>query len=421
MLLNLVAEQIKMGLKPTIASIGEKGIAEKPLETEALERGFAVKKFRMIPGPNSVGAFEVLRYARQGGFDLMHSHGYKGNIMFGLMPRRLRGIPIVTTLHGYTSTGNGFNRMRLYEWLDSLSLKYIDAVVLVSKAMKSNFRIIKLDQTNVHVIHNGIPIQEERFEESTHQSFNDSTTQQFILSAIQSKDLANQAFNQNNQSLLQFNNLVNQPFNQYDCPPSHLLTLSSSITADLDQYIIGFCQQGFTIGSIGRLSPEKGYIYLIEAIRKALDSFEDLRLVIIGEGGDRKLLERKIAGLKLQSHVLLPGYQKYAKKYLKYFDAFVISSLTEGLPISLLEAMQARVPIISTRVGGIPEVLENGEAGLLVDSGKISELRDAITETRKNKGSVSYRTKKAASIIGKKYSSHMMAKRYLEVYQSVKS
>ena len=124
------------------------------------------------------------------------------------------------------------NRMRLYEWLDSLSLKYIDAVVLVSKAMKSNFRIIKLETNQCSCYPQRHPYQEEQFEESTHQSFNDSTTQQLILSAIQSKDLANQAFNQNNQSLLQFNNLVNQPFNQYNCPPSHLFTLSSSITAE---------------------------------------------------------------------------------------------------------------------------------------------------------------------------------------------
>ena len=399
MLLNLVAEQIKMGLKPTIASIGKKGISEKAIETEALERGFAVKKFRMSPGPNFVGALEILRYARQKVFDLMHCHGYKGNIMFGLMPRRLRGIPIVTTLHGYTSTGNGFNRMRLYEWLDSKSLKYIDAVVLVSKAMKSHFRIRKLDQTKVHVIHNGIPIQEKPIDESNNQPFNDSTTQQFILSTIQSKDLANQPFNQNNQSLLQFNNLVNQPFNQYDCPPSHLLNLSSSITAGLDQDIIEFCQKSFTIGSIGRLSPEKGYLCLVEAFRKALEDFKDLRLVIIGEGEERKILEKRIAELNLENRVLLPGYRKDAKRYLGLFDVFVLSSLTEGLPITLLEAMQERVPIIATKVGGIPDVLEQGKAGLLIQPGKSRELYSAILTVRKEKLVVASFIEKATSVL----------------------
>jgi len=70
-LLNLVAEQMKMGLEPVIASIGEKGIKEKPLETEAIKRGLRVGKFRMLPGPNLPGMFKVLRYAQKHGFDIL--------------------------------------------------------------------------------------------------------------------------------------------------------------------------------------------------------------------------------------------------------------------------------------------------------------------------------------------------------------
>ena len=88
-LLNLVAEQIKLGLEPTIASIGEKGIVEKPLETEVIKRGFKLKKFRMQPGPDYMGASKILRFAKQEYFDLMHSHGYEGNIF------SLRGVKII--------------------------------------------------------------------------------------------------------------------------------------------------------------------------------------------------------------------------------------------------------------------------------------------------------------------------------------
>lgn len=131
MLLSLAEEQVGQGLEPIIASIGEPGIKEKPLEIEAKKRGLRVKRFRMRPGPNFLGAVEILRFARQEGCELLHSHGYKGNILFGLLPRCMRQIPLIGSLHGYTST-TGFNKMRVYEWLDSLSLRFLDQVVLVN-------------------------------------------------------------------------------------------------------------------------------------------------------------------------------------------------------------------------------------------------------------------------------------------------
>lgn len=99
MLLNLMAEQTKCGLKPVIVSIGEKHIKEKPLETDALKRGLQVWKFKITPGPNLDGALEFLRYAKREGFDLLHSHGYKGKILFGSIPRTIRQLSIVLTLH----------------------------------------------------------------------------------------------------------------------------------------------------------------------------------------------------------------------------------------------------------------------------------------------------------------------------------
>ncbi|MEA3437016.1 MAG: glycosyltransferase, partial [Thermodesulfobacteriota bacterium] len=314
-LLNLVAEQIKQGLEPIIASIGEKG-AEKPLETEAIRRGFRVEKFRMRPGPNYLGALKILKFARKEGVDILHSHGYKGNILFGLMPKKIRRIPMVSTIHGYTSTGNGFSRMRVYESLDSKALRFMDAVVFVSNAMRSNPRFKHLNQSRVHVIHNGIPIPDAQFDNST-----------------------------------------NQP---------------------LDQSLINFCSQGFTVGSIGRLSKEKGYKYLIEALAILIKKGIDARLVIMGEGYERDYLEGLVAQFEVTDRVMLPGYIDEANLYIPLFDVFVISSLTEGLPITLLEAMQSRTPIVSSRVGGIPDMLDESRAGLLVNPSSPDAIADAV-------------------------------------------
>ena len=89
MLLNLVEEQIRQGLKPVIASIGDNQTGEKPLEIEAHKRGFPLKIFRMRPGPNFIGAWKILNYAKSIDCNLLHSHGYKGNILFGFLPKKI--------------------------------------------------------------------------------------------------------------------------------------------------------------------------------------------------------------------------------------------------------------------------------------------------------------------------------------------
>jgi len=376
MLLSLLSEQVKLGLDPTIASIGEKRIKEKPIEAEILKRDFKVKKFRMRPGLNYLGTMEILRFAHKEGFHILHSHGYKGNILFGLLPRKLRKIPMVTTLHGWTST-NGFSKMRLYEWLDRKSLKYIDSVVLVSNAMKYQPKLKDLKDINFHVIPNGIPIPENRINESIKQRFNQSQTQE------------TQA------------------------------TQQTQATRNLDSDILDFCLKGFTIGSIGRLSAEKGYKYLIEALRLLINEGLDARLTIIGEGYEREYLERSAAQSDLSNRVLMPGYREDAKQYLPFLDVYAIPSLTEGLPLTLLEAMQAKVPIVASKVGGIPEVLDNGRSGLLVKPCKPDAFAEAISLLSSDKNLAKQMTNIAYQQVTTHYASKNMALGYLDIYKGL--
>ena len=162
MLLNLMREQVGLGLEPILASIGDSGVDEKPIEKEAKQKGLSVAVFRFKPGPNVVGASKVLKFAWDEKVDLLHSHGYKGNILFGFLPRAIRRIPMVSTLHGWTWSG-GINRMRIYEWLDALSLSFVDRVITVSSAMQNHPRLKNRRGLALEVVPNGIPLDFETF------------------------------------------------------------------------------------------------------------------------------------------------------------------------------------------------------------------------------------------------------------------
>jgi glycosyltransferase involved in cell wall biosynthesis len=132
------------------------------------------------------------------------------------------------------------------------------------------------------------------------------------------------------------------------------------------------------VGNIAALVPHKGQRHLIEAAHIVVQKLPDVRFVILGEGELREALERLIKEYRLEKHVLLPGFRTDVLGCLKSFDLFVMSSVTEGLGTSLLDAMACSRPIVATTAGGIPEVVEEGVTGLLVPPRDHTAMADAI-------------------------------------------
>ncbi len=358
MLLNLIDEQTKLGMIPTLCSIGAIDIEEKPIETEALRRGFHVRKFRMKSGPNIIGALKILQFAHEKHFNLIHTHGYKGDILLGSIPKRVRKLPLVATLHGWTSV-EGFSRMKIYEWLDLKSLKYFEAVVLVNKAMLALPKIKNSKIRNISIINNGI-------------------------SAVDIQSL--------------------------DSPDT------SSQICSIDKKIRDFCRDGFIVGAIGRLSFEKGFEYLIDAIYKLRKDIK-LKLIVIGDGPLKEKLQAKINEMDLLDSVYMAGYLAHGCKYMRHFDVFVLPSLSEGLPITLLEAMQGQIPIVASKVGGIPEVLQNGLGGLLAEPADSESLARAIKNIYDNRDRARQAAVFSYEEVNKKYTSRAMALQYCNVYR----
>src|SRR5262249_57061591 len=122
----------------------------------------------------------------------------------------------------------------------------------------------------------------------------------------------------------------------------------------------------------------KGQRYLIEAAHLVVQQIPDARFVILGEGELREHLEKQVRDHHLEKHVLLPGFRTDVVGCLKTFDLFVMSSVTEGLGTSLLDAMACSRAIVATTAGGIPEIVQDGVNGLLVPPRDAKALADAI-------------------------------------------
>jgi glycosyltransferase involved in cell wall biosynthesis len=120
------------------------------------------------------------------------------------------------------------------------------------------------------------------------------------------------------------------------------------------------------VGNVAALVPHKGQRHLIEAAHLVVQEIPDARFVIFGEGELREHLEHQVRDYHLEKHVLLPGFRVDVLGCIKDFDLFAMSSVTEGLGTSLLDAMACARAIVATRAGGIPEIVDEGRTGVLV-------------------------------------------------------
>lgn len=174
------------------------------------------------------------------------------------------------------------------------------------------------------------------------------------------------------------------------------------------------------VGNVAALVPHKGQRHLIEAARLVLPQVPDVRFVIAGEGELRPALERQIKEHHLEKHVLLAGFRPDVLSLHKAFDIFVMSSITEGLGTSLLDAMAAGKPVVATRAGGIPEVVVDGETGFLVPPRDHGAMATAIVKLLKDDGlrrrmGAAGRTRACTM-----FSAERMVKETLRVYERVR-
>ena len=184
---------------------------------------------------------------------------------------------------------------------------------------------------------------------------------------------------------------------------------------------LGVASDDWVVGAVARLDPVKDFVMLVEAVTIAARVHPRLRLVIIGDGPERATIEQAIARHGAASHVRLLGHRDDVRALLAGVDVFANSSTSEGISLTLLEAMAAELPIVATRVGGTPEVVVEGRTGLLAPARDAAGFAGALIEasadpTRARAWGLEGRRRLLAH-----FTIDEMVRRYEEVYRQTAS
>ena len=180
-------------------------------------------------------------------------------------------------------------------------------------------------------------------------------------------------------------------------------------------------EDAVVIGTVGRLVPVKGHAILLDATRILQASIGNVALVLVGDGPLRKDLEANAKRLGLEKSVIFAGQQDQSYDFMNMMDVFVLPSLHEGIPMVVLEALALQRPVVATRVGGIPEVIEHGQTGFLAepsDASSLARLLQRLVEDLPMAVSIG---KAGRTRVEEKFTARTMAGKTAELYEQVLS
>ena len=274
---------------------------------------------RIISLKTACKFFLILRKEKP---DIIHTHG-KGPGLYGRLIGSFLNIPVIHTFHGFHYQDIPFPTRWFHLAVETFLSLFTDQHIFVSTGEKNRARVLKfLDEENSTVIHNGVD-------------------HEYIDSLSITRNKA--------------------------------LKLSESENWEKNKIL----------GTIARLSPEKGILCLLAAFSKAIKKIPDLRLIIIGgcpeEHNDYYLKVKSLIDKEnLTDYVRILGYRQDTVKILKCFDFYISSSVSEGLPISMLEAFASGIPTIATEIAGNKDILCNSTFGVLAEPGSPESLYNGI-------------------------------------------
>lgn len=342
---RLAAAQAEAGLDVRVVAVVEEGRDEPPFPEMARADGVPVDVVALPGRAYLTEGRRVADLLRGHRADVAHTHGYRPDVV-GAVAARAVGVATVSTVHGFI--GGGL-RNRLYEWMQSWSLRRFDRVVGVSAGVARE------------LLGRGVPAGRVRVVRNAWAGSDDE-----LVARDEARDR------------------------------------------------LGVERDAFHIGWVGRLSREKGLDVLLDALRSSEAS--DVCLSVVGAGPEEAELRRRAQRLPRGVDVHWHGRIERASRLFRAFDVLVLSSRSEGTPMVLLEAMGAGVPVVSTEVGGVPDVISTDE-GWLVPAEDPGSLWSAVAEVRRHPRAAADRAAAAADRLERRFGRDEWVSRYDEVYR----
>ena len=180
---------------------------------------------------------------------------------------------------------------------------------------------------------------------------------------------------------------------------------------------LGIGEGAWVIGTVGRVAAEKNQALLLRAAAPLLGP--QVRLIVAGDGPLLPSLQELVRSLRITEVAHLLGARRDVPAVLNAMDVLAMSSDTEGLPLVVLEAMATGLPVVSTSVGGIPNVIEEGQTGFLVPAGDEAALRDRLARLAADRALARTLGARAREVSVARYSAERMQRDYLELYARV--
>ncbi|MBF0522904.1 MAG: glycosyltransferase [Candidatus Omnitrophica bacterium] len=290
-------------------------------------------------------------------FSIIHTHDYKASA-FGLLASLGLKVNRVSTNHLWT---HGNIKLRGYEFIEGILFNFFDRIIAVSDPVADEVRPFLFNKGKLSVISNGIDV-----DGFSH------------LGGKEEKARSRMKFS------LEQSNIV--------------------------------------LGIVGRLAQQKGHEYLFRAVSNILQTNKNfpLKVLVAGDGALDKDLKELVNELGISKNIIFTGFCDDIKSVLGAIDVLVMPSLSEGLPMVLLEAMSAGVLVIATPVGDIPKLIKDGFTGILVNPKDVAGLAAAIMTVIKNRNndaeSALKMVRNAKDLVKKEYSVESMTQKYIEIY-----
>jgi glycosyltransferase involved in cell wall biosynthesis len=182
--------------------------------------------------------------------------------------------------------------------------------------------------------------------------------------------------------------------------------------------MLGISPDAFVFGAVGRLAPTKGLRYLIEAFAKVKETVQWAHLVLLGDGPCRDELKQQASKTSCCDSIHFLGHKDNIEQLYGAMDVFVLSSVAEGMPRAILEAMAAGVPCIATEVGGIPEIIDGSDVGLLVPPRDEDALAEAmITLASKPEQKRNALVERAKERVRAKFNHDVVKEKLADIYE----